>query len=151
MLPLLHFSSSRNFGNVVPGFQNSVFCKYSGPVNNNPTYAISHSSLVYIGPCYFLLKVYVSRAQTFLTAGNPDATDLAKCHKGVLKHVVNIVTVLQHRVLFGLFIFVSGHDELRSSSVRHTVTCTSYCHMYVVLSRVRLTVTCTSTSNMISA
>ena len=54
------------------------------------TYVISKSSFVYVDTCYFLLKAYVSGAQTFLTTCPSDMSDLAKCHEGFLKQNINM-------------------------------------------------------------
>lgn len=45
------------------------------------------------------------------TAGHSDTSDLARCHKKVLKHDVNEP---KHRSVFILFVFVLDYDELCS-------------------------------------
>jgi hypothetical protein len=39
--------------------------------------------------------------QSFLTAGHPDMGDLARCHKGLLKHNINIYNILISHVSRG--------------------------------------------------
>jgi len=52
------------------------------------TFVISKSSFFYVDT--FLLKAYVSGAQSFLTTCRSDMSDLAKCHDEFLKQNINI-------------------------------------------------------------
>ena len=68
--------------------------------------------LVPMRVCFSSVMTWNGTAQKFITAVDPDTSDLAKCHKGLLTHNIN---ALKHRIAFILVMFLLYCGETYSS------------------------------------